>query len=35
MYAEFRPANALGIGGDCQEWENRRDADNLKDGLRK
>ena len=33
--AEMRPADAFGIGGDCQKWEDRRNADDLKEGLRK
>ena len=33
--AEVRSADAVGIGGDRQKWEDRRDADDLKQGLRK
>jgi hypothetical protein len=33
--AELRVADALGISSDRQKWEDRRDADDLKQGLRK
>jgi hypothetical protein len=31
----MRPADAIGISGERQKWEDRGDADHLKDGLRK
>ena len=33
--AKMRSADAIGISGERQKWEDRRDADHLKDGLRK
>ena len=31
----MRATDALGIGGNRQKWKDRRDADDLKKGLRK